>query len=87
MATGQSPYSAQIQRRHIKLEQTTMNQILKLPALFTLAIGPTHALAEQPAVVAQPTTVETSKSARVQPTMRIKDATRRGHLQKQVTNK
>jgi hypothetical protein len=44
-----------------------MNPVLKVAAFFTLAIGPAGALAEQPAVAAQPTILEASESVHVQP--------------------
>lgn len=44
-----------------------MNSVLKIAACFTLAIDPAGALAEQPAVASQPTTVEAAESVHVQP--------------------
>jgi hypothetical protein len=44
-----------------------MNPVLKVAVCFTLAIGPADALAEQPAVASQPTTLEASESVHVQP--------------------
>jgi len=44
-----------------------MNPVLKVAACFALAIGPADALAEQPAVASQPTTLEAAESVHVQP--------------------
>jgi hypothetical protein len=44
-----------------------MNPVMKVAAFFTLAISPADALAEQPAVAAQPTILEASESVHVQP--------------------